>query len=97
MANIRVVFNEVDALRGRLSVILVKYPDTEVRMRPAIKILDVLLTKPDPETIPHAIEELIDLRTYFHTITKRHPDLNPTIDPAVKLIDLLLGPSEVSH
>jgi hypothetical protein len=87
----------VDELRGRLSWLRVNYPDMDIRLRPAIEVLDVLLSRPVNGTIAETVEELIDLRTYFHDILREFPELQKSMQPSIDLIDRLLGPAEVLH
>lgn len=86
-------FNEVDELRGRLTAIMVKYPDTDVRLRPAIEVIDALLTKPTPAILQEAIEDLYDLRAYLGDIQNKFPEMQKPFSGALLLIDTLLGPA----
>lgn len=97
MNEIANTFNEVDELRGRLLSIMVNYPDTEVRMRPAIEVLYVLLVTPSQPMVQQAIGELIELRQYFADIIDKHDQMLKPFQPSIELIDRLLGPNETVH
>lgn len=97
MSKVNAVFNEVDMLRGRLCALRVNYPDTDVRLKPAMEILDLLLSKPTQEILNLTIEEMMDLRQYFADIVRRYPDTQKAFAPASDLIDLLLGPDGETH
>lgn len=88
------IYNEVDELRGRLSALMVNYPDTEVRLRPVVEVLDVLLVKPLPTVIDEAVDELQDLRMYFSDIQRKIPEMQRPFEQSLALINRLLGPTE---
>lgn len=88
------VYNELDELRGRLSALMVNYPDTGIRLRPSLDVLDVLLIKPLPGTLDETIDELIELRSYFQDIQKHYPEMKRPFEQSLVLIDRLLGPTD---
>lgn len=86
-------YNEVDELRGRLTSLMVNYPDTEIRLKTSIAILDALLRGANsPGAVQYTVEDLLDLRAYFKDITDNVEELRPKFAPAMALIERLLGP-----
>ncbi len=78
-------------LIGHLYAIRINYPDTEVRMTPAIELLDDLVNSPSDTKIQASVEELIDLRTYFGDIATKYPETAKIFYEPVELITHLLN------
>jgi len=87
------IYSEVEDLRGLLCAIKVNYPDTEVRVDPAIHKIDNVLNGPTEENIYYACEDIQDLRNYLNAISKLDKELEKNTKDAVLLIDRLLGPT----
>jgi hypothetical protein len=89
---------DVDDLTGYLSVIRIKWPDTEVRVKHSIFQLRELMAEPTTERIYKIIDDLYDLKKYLADIHKLDPkELGKDFRPAMELVDRLLGPTEVRH
>lgn len=89
---------EIDELTGKLVVIRVNWPDTEVRVKHSIFAMRELMAEPTTERVHNIIEDMIDLRIYLMDIYKLEPkELSRDFRPAVELIDRLLGPTETRH
>lgn len=92
------ILMDCDELTGRLSVIRVNWPDTEVRVKHSIFQLKELMAEPTQERISNIVDDLMDLRTYLTDIHKMDPkELGRDFRPAMELIDRLLGPTETRH
>jgi hypothetical protein len=88
------VFNELDELRGRLTSLRVRYPDTDVRLSQSCDLLDQILVKPTEALIKEAIRDLYELREYFLDIAKHFPkdsEVEKAFIPSLRLINGLLS------
>lgn len=90
------IIEEVEDLIGRLSVIRVNWPDTEVRVKHSVFNLKELLSEPSPRRIYHIIDDLYDLRKYLVDIYELDEKaLYHDFMPAIEMTGRLLGPTNV--
>lgn len=93
MPSFNEIYDEVEDLRGLLTAFKVVYPDTSVRLDPAIEKIDKVLVQPTPESIYYVVEDMQNLLIYFGEIERMAPELNTQLGDIRELINRLLGPT----
>lgn len=93
MPSFNEIYNEVEDLRGLLSAFMVSYPDTAVRIEPAIEKIDRVLTAPSDESIYYAVEDIQNLLVYLGEVERIAPDLGKQMGDIRLMIHRLLGPT----
>lgn len=93
MASFNEIYNEVESLRGLLSAFMVSYPDTSVRIEPAIEKIDRVLIAPSDESIYYAVEDIQNLLVYLGEVERIAPDLGKQMVDIRFMIHRLLGPT----
>ena len=87
----------LDEIKGRCLAIGINWPDTGVRVRPAIEQIDHFLNlavkgEQTQRDISLLAEELYSLRDYLREILGEYPEVKPDFAPTIKAIDYLLEP-----
>jgi hypothetical protein len=85
------VNDEVSELIGRLTALMVNYPEVEPRISKTVETLQSLLINPE-RGMQFAIDDLQTLFFQLHRTFERFPELRKDIKPIVELIEHLLGP-----
>lgn len=86
------IIQEIDELRGRLTLITVQFPDTEHGLKDSIDFFEQLIVRPKPGMVQEAVIHLVEIKTYLTEISNKYPSTRKEIIPAIKLADGLLGP-----
>ena len=82
---------EIEELRGRLSALMVNYPDVEPRVGKTVELLDVLITRPQhPGLMQFAINDLLTLRVQMTAVYERFPEIRRPVQPIMELLNRLL-------
>lgn len=86
----------LEDLKGRCLFLDIEYPDTGVRMRPAIlcitKHLGEAVKRPLlPDEVQELAEELSDLRGYLAEIQKKYPYVKKDFQPTINVCNWLLS------
>ena len=87
----------LEELKGRCLAININYPDTGIRMRPAIecftKHLGEAVKRPlKQHEVTEIAEEILDLRLYFQDIMNEYPEVKKDFLPAIKVCNYLVEP-----
>lgn len=100
MASFNEIYSEVESLRGLLSAFMVSYPDTGVRIEPAIEKIDRVLAAPSDESVYYAVEDMQNLLVYLGEVERIAPELGKQMVDIRMMINRLLGPTnpeEMQH
>ncbi len=84
------VNDEVNELIGRLTALMVNYPEVEPRVGKTVEALQNLLLL--GRGMQYAIDDLQTLFFQLHRVYERFPELRKDIKPIIELIERLLGP-----
>lgn len=86
------VNDEVNELIGRLTALMVNYPEVEPRLRKSVETLQSLIVKPH-RVMRYAIDDLQTLFFQLHHVFEKFPELRKEIKPIIELIEHLLEPA----
>lgn len=86
----------LDELKGRCIFLKIQYPDTGVRMDPALDVIKKNLGEAAkrpllPNEVQELAEEVLDLREYLKTIREKYPEVSRDFDPTIKVCNWLLS------
>ena len=86
----------LDELKGRCTFLKIEYPDTGIRMEPAIDLLNKVMgyaaKRPlTPQEVDELGEELYSLRAYLKDIQKHYPGVQKDFKPTIAVCDWLLS------
>jgi hypothetical protein len=87
----------LEEIRGRCIAINVNYPDTGVRIRPAVEQIEKSMGIAVKGTLTNAqvselAEELYSLREYLKSIMAEHQEVKGEFEPTIRAISYLLEP-----
>lgn len=93
MPSFNEIYDEVEKLRGLLTAFKVVYPDTSVRIDPALEKIDKVLVQPTEESIYYVVEDMNNILVYFGQIERMAPELGKQLTDIRFMINRLLGPT----
>lgn len=85
------VTEEVNNVVGRLTALMVNYPEMDKRLRTSVELLQQVLIDPNPGLMQYVINDLQTLWAQLHRVYEKFPDLRKELTPVIDQIEGLLS------
>jgi len=88
------IYDELEELTGRLTVFMINFPESSVRLQDSIETYNrALLGLATPQTLAWIGSDMVGVREYMLEIYNRFEELSHELKPILELLSKLTAPA----